>query len=250
MTSCTWPVDRTALPDPSAEEDQAALQEAIDTAVGVLWAFTGRRYSCCPRVIRPCPTEREGVGAWSMSWLHQLGGLDPRDWWEVVLCGCGPRCEASGPGVIHLPGQPCSVEAVTVAGVELDPAEYTLEGDRLYARSGRWPTQDLRRPDGDPGTWSVRYLEGIPPPAGAARMVALLAKEFLAVGTEKCKLPSTVETVSRRGLSMRMAPAEKLFPDQRTGIKSVDLWIAAHNPHGHTTPGVVSSPDYPAGGGI
>lgn len=247
--SCTWPVDRTLLPAPSAETDQEAVQEAIDTAVGILWAFTGRRYACCPRIIRPCPIERRGDTVWSNAWSYMLAELDPIGWWEITLCSCGPRCSATGPGVVHLPGQPCEIEAVMVDGAEIDSSAYVLEGDRLYARSGRWPAQDLSRPDGSPGTWSVRYLEGIPPPAGAARAVGLLAAQFLALGTDKCKLPPSVETVARRGVSVRMTPAEKLFPDQRTGIKPVDLWIAAHNPYGHAAPGAVSSPDYPAGGG-
>ncbi|WP_280248808.1 hypothetical protein [Nocardia abscessus] len=244
--SCTWPVDRTCLPTVTAPEDQVRLQGAIDTAVAVLWSFTGRVFGCCPRIVRPCPRERAGTLVWlpGLLWWPELdGGV-----WRNVLCGCGPSCSVNGPGVVHLAGGVCSVTEVKIDGAVIDSSLYVLEGDRLYATSGRWPQQDLQKPAGSPGTWTVEYLEGAPPPAGAAQMVGLLAREFWNACTGgKCRLPRRVESVTRQGVSMRMMDPAALFEKKQTGIEEVDLWVAAVNPYGHSQPPAVSSPDYPGG---
>jgi hypothetical protein len=241
---CTWPVDRSCLPDVDAELDIARMQEAIDTAVAILWAFTGRQFGQCPRIVRPCP-QRDTNDAWwapGWSWYVELAV------WDNTPCGCGPRCRVGGPGVVHLPGPVHSITAVTVGDSVLASTAYRLEGDRLYAMSGRWPSQNLERPAGEPGTWSVEYLSGLEPPAGAALMVGKLALEFWNACTGgKCRLPPRVESVVRQGVSMKMADPAVLFEDRRTGIREIDLWILAHNPHQMTAPSSVSSPDYPGG---
>ncbi|MCM6777934.1 hypothetical protein NDR87_31450 [Nocardia sp. CDC159] len=249
MSTCTWPVDRTCLPAVTAPEDQARLQSAVDTAVAVLWSFTGRQFGCCPITFRPCPREHDQ--GWPVSWLPGLAlstlWVDPV--WREWPCGCGPRCTASGPGVVHLPGPVCELTGVVIDGAVVDESAYTLEGDRLYAASGRWPRQDLTVAAGSPGTWTVDYLRGTPPPAGADRSVALLAREFwnACTGEQKCQLPRRVESVVRQGVSVKMADPAAVFEDMLTGIPEVDLWIASVNPHRLSAPSAVSSPDYRAG---
>ncbi|WP_280420644.1 hypothetical protein [Nocardia carnea] len=247
--SCTWPVSRTCLPDATSPEDKAQQQAAIDTAVLILWSFTGRRFGCCTRTVRPCPREEPGTAPlyWlpGYSWYPELdNGV-----WRNITCGCGPSCFAGGPGVVHLPGPVCSVVEVRVDGAVIDTSLYTLEGDRLYANSGRWPEQNMRLPAGSPGTWTVDYLQGQSPPAGADLMVGTLAREFLkaCAGDSKCRLPRNVESMTRKGVTMRMSEPAALFQDQRTGIPEVDMWVAAVNPHKEAWPGGVSSPDYPGG---
>lgn len=149
---------------------------------------------------------------------------------------------------MHLPGPVCSITDVWVSGVALEPEEYVLEGDRLYSVAGEWPQQDLTVPAGMPGTWKVDYLRGEEPPWGADQMVGLLAREFWAACTGgKCRLPKRVESLSRQGVSMKMADPAVLFENMQTGISEVDLWIAAVNPHRLSAQSAVSSPDYPAG---
>ncbi|CRY73576.1 hypothetical protein SAMN05421776_108214 [Nocardia farcinica] len=240
---CTWPVDYTCLPDVEAPEDVAILQQAVDTAVAVLWSFTGRQYGCCPRIVRPCPRDLDGprwfLPGWS--WFPELdGGV-----WRNISCSCGPTCRAGGPGVVHLPGPVCSVTSVTIDGAVIPSSAYVLEGDRLYSAVGEWPDQDLTRPAGSPGTWTVEYLQGQQPPAGAGMAVALLAKEFWsACRGEACALPKRVEQIARRGVSVRMADPAVLFEHFQTGIAQVDMWVAAVNPHRLSAPGAVSSPDF------
>jgi hypothetical protein len=231
----------------TAPEDVAQLQAAIDTAVHVLWSFTGRQFGCCPITVRPCPRDHDrGYLGWlpGDAWFPDLdSGV-----WRNIGCGCGPLCRTGGPGVVHLPGPVCSITSVTIDGAVIDSGLYVLEGDRLYATSGRWPDQDLSRPAGSPGTWTVEYLQGREPPAGADQMVGTLALEFwnLCKG-QKCRLPRGTESVSRQGVSMKIADPTALFQNMQTGIPEVDLWIAAVNPNRLSVPPAVISPDYPGG---
>ncbi|WP_280499026.1 hypothetical protein [Nocardia cyriacigeorgica] len=244
--SCQWPVATTCLPEVTAPEDKARLQAAVDTAVSVLWSFTGRQYGCCPRIVRPCPRDCDGPLFWlpGWSWYPELeAGV-----WRNITCSCGPTCTIGGPGVVHLPGPVCSVQEVTVDGAVIDSNLYVLEGDALYHRGGRWPDQDLTKPAGSPGTWTVSYLSGRTPPPGADQMVALLAKEFWAACTGgKCRLPRRVESLTRQGVSMKMSDPAVLFDQRVTGIPEVDLWISAVNPTQQIAPAAVFSPDFPGG---
>lgn len=249
---CLWPVQWDCLPrDLTDEADIVRLQGCVDTAVAVLWAFTGRQFGCCPRIVRPCPTPDQAdplASYWlpGLSWYPQLdGGV-----WRNISCGCGTSCQVRGPGVVHLPGPVCSIEEVVIDGAWIDPSLYTLEGDRLYLNSGRWPAQDLQAPAGSPGTWTVTYGQGLPAPHGAGQMVALLAQEFWKAcnNDATCRLPRRVESITRTGVSMRMSDPSALFEHHQTGIPEIDMWVAAINPHQLVAPPVVSSPDYPAGG--
>lgn len=248
---CLWPADYACLPTPETEADSIAQQQAVDTAVAVLWAFTGRQYGCCPRIVRPCPSPDSAddvLRAWlpGTSWYPELdGGV-----WRNIGCGCDGACAVRGPGVVHLPGPVCSIEEVVIDGAWIDTDLYVLEGDRLYATSGRWPAQDLTRPAGSPGTWSVTYGQGLAPPAGAAQMVGLLAAEFVKArcGDKTCRLPKGVESITRNGVAIRMSDPSALFRDQLTGLPEVDMWVSAINPHRLAVPPVVSSPDYPSRG--
>lgn len=248
MSPCTWPVSSACLP--AITEDNAALvQAAVDTSVAVLWSFTGRQFGACPALVRPCPREREN---WPWSWLPGYAWYPELDGgvWRNIGCGCGATCRVDGPGVVHLPGPVASIDSVTVDGAVIDSSLYVLEGDRLYATSGRWPEQDMGKPAGSPGTWSVEYLQGLEPPAGADQMVGILANEFYAActGDKKCRLPKNVESLSRQGVSMKMADPAVLFGNMQTGLPEVDMWVAAVNPNRLSAPPVVSSPDYPARG--
>lgn len=238
--SCDWPVDRTCLPalpalgdEPTADE-QAAYDLAVaqrsaaeDMAVFVLWALSGRQFGVCEETVRPCPTPAP------------VGG--------VLGCGCFGSCVRSGPSMVHLPGPVAAPDddrpvVVTIAGEVMDPAEYVIEGNVLYRRGGkRWPGQNLARPLGEPGTWSVTYWRGIPPPSGVERLTGLLAKEFLAAcaGDEKCRLPRNVAQIARQGVTYRYELASVIHAAGKTGLPEVDLWLAAVNPNRLTAAPVV-----------
>lgn len=241
---------RECLPVVTADPDQVRLQGCVDTAVSILWAFTGRQFGCLPVRLRPCPQSPDRPLYWLPGFLW--GTLAESDvWlWRTTLCGCGTRCRVGGPHIVHLPGPVAEVTAVTVGGEVMDPSGYVLEGDRLYTRLERWPDQDLRRPAGDEGTWTVDYLQGVPPPAGADQMVAILAREFwrACTGDKACRLPKRVESVSRQGISLKMFDPNALFTNSQTGIPEIDMWVQAVNPYHLAAPSAVSSPDYRPGG--
>ncbi|MFA5711473.1 hypothetical protein [Mycolicibacterium sp.] len=247
--TCQWPIDRTclpklpALPDSPSPEEQATYDEAKaqhDTAEGlavfILWALSGRQFGACPVTVRPCPAAPDRVV--SAHTGPSLMGWD-RGYWTSFECGCVGRCILSGPSMVHLPG-PVSEPTddfpviVTIAGEELDPAEFVVEGDVLYRRGGRpWPGQNLTRPLGESGTWSVTYRRGVPVPAEAGRLAGILAREFLAActGDDKCRLPSNVAAVTRQGVTHRYDTLSAILAAGKVGIREVDLWLAAVNPN-------------------
>jgi hypothetical protein len=244
---CVWPVDLSCLPalptlggDPTSEEqavyDTAVLARANaeSLAVQVMWALSGRQFGVCSTAARPCPEYARGYG-----YNPYVAVLDA-DSWVSWPCGCVGSCTVTGPRVVHLPGPVVEVTAVTVAGMVLDPGDYQLEGDALYRAGGVWPRQDLGRPLGEDGTWSVTYLRGIPVPAGVDTLTGVLAKEFIAACDDEgsCRLPRTVVSTSRRGVSHDFDPS-KILAAGKTGLAEVDLWLSAVNPHRLAEPPMV-----------
>lgn len=237
--SCTWPVDRTCyadLPAPEAPEYAAALatqNASEDMAIDILYKLSGQQFGTCDAVARPCPERGSqirfvGMQPWEPFVPVYWGGA-----WLNLTCGCaGSSCAVTGPRVVHLPGPVQSVESVHIGDELLAPSGYVLEGDVLYRIEGTWPGQDMGKPLGENGTWSVEYTKGYPPPAATAMLVALLAKEFvLACTDQKCRLPRNVTNVTRNGVSYQVYDPAKIFHAGKTGLAEIDLWLSATNPH-------------------
>lgn len=55
MSACTWPIDRSCLPEAETPEERVKQRLAEDLAVSVLWALSGRQFGQCPVIARPCP---------------------------------------------------------------------------------------------------------------------------------------------------------------------------------------------------
>jgi hypothetical protein len=239
--SFEWPIDRTGLPplqtpppDPVTEEYTKALNEhraAASLAATVMWALSGRQFGIYEHTVRPCrqsPLNHHGSGpvtSYVVSWEGS--------YWLNLPCGCAGGCRLTGPNVVHLPGPVVEVTEVKIADAVLSPLVWVLEGDRLYRRESAWPRQDLNRPLGDANTWSVTYRRGIAVPEGVAQLTGLLAKEFLeAINNEgRCRLPRTVTTASRNGVTYRVYDPAKIYANGKTGMPEIDLWLAAVNPH-------------------
>ena len=257
--SYTWPVDRTCLPDldeTATDQERVQLQEAIDTAVMVLWALTGRTYAVEDVIARPCPrlADSEEIAQWGTGWglTHGFVPLLIDGRWQNWT-GCGSDCTPEGKGVVRLPGPVAAVQEVRVDGVLIDPASYVLEGDLLYrTHGGEWPAQERSLPLGEPGTWSVAYQRGIAPPAGAAGMVGTLALEFwnMCQGTGQCRLPNRWQSIQRAGVSIQRADPTDILAQGYTGLPEVDAWIRALNPHNITQPTRLVTPDYANRGGL
>ncbi|MCM6774980.1 hypothetical protein NDR87_26405 [Nocardia sp. CDC159] len=239
--SCQWPIDRSCWPELCSPIDKQRMQYAADCAVFVLWALTGRQFGVCPVLARPCPIPDADpllgyvpIGPGSSGYYGSPGWFPVWEGgaWRNISCGCPDRCSRTGMAVVHLPGPVRTVDAVTIAGGALADTEWALEGDYLYRTGGaQWPRQNLRAPLGEPGTWSVAYQRGYPPPPGAQTHVGQLALEFFnACSGGKCRLPKRVQTVARQGVSMQMIDPNDLFGAGLTGIDTIDLWIRAINP--------------------
>lgn len=233
----TWPVARHMLPQ---DEDTPGLGDAIDSAVGVLWSLTGRQYGLRAVEARPCPTGACSSGV----------PLAPARPWEPVLDNGTIRNVASSmvpcgrEGALTLPGPVHSLREFVVDGEPRDLGELHVEGSRVSMRSGGWPAQNLSQPSTEPGTWSIRYLQGLAPPPGAAAMVATLAHEFLnATQGGKCRLPRRTTQVQREGVTVSLVDPSAIFESGSTGLSEVDLFIRAHNPYKHVEQAAIWSPD-------
>ena len=238
VVSCDWPVERGCLPDlpPPGDDPEyvgalAQRNAAEDLAVHVLWALSGRQFGVCDTTVRPCPNYSQGFGYGPFIPTLDMGH------WVNWPCGCIGSCSVSGPQVVHLPGPVAEIVEVRIGGVPLAESGYQLEGNALYriCDSGcQWPRQDLGRPLGESGTWSVTYALGIPVPAGVDKLTGQLAREFLnaACGDEdECRLPRTLVSTTRRGVTNVFDPS-KILAAGKTGLTEVDLWLSAVNPHG------------------
>lgn len=235
-TLCDWPVDRSCYPAVEGDLDMAKQRYAEELAVQVLWALSGRQFGVCPVVLRPCPQPSPAVryGGWYGSVpFYPLwnGGA-----WRNVTCGCIGQCDWRAPTVVHLStttGLPIQeVLEVKIGATVLDESAYVLEGDLLYRTGGiAWPNQDLSKPMGTDGTWSVTYTRGNPVPEGVGVFVGLLAKEFMnACSGGKCRLPRRVRSVTRQGVTMDMADPTSIYAEGLTGLPEIDTWIKAVNP--------------------
>ena len=232
--SCPWPVDRTCLPelpalsDPPTQDEQdaydaavAARNDAENKAVSVLWALSGRQFSCEERIVRPEPVAGGGI----CDEGPLIEAYYRNDWRGVPLAGPSPRS-------VRLAGPVQSIVTVTIEDTVLDESEYVLEGDLLYRRNGKWPRNDMSRPRGEVGTWSVTYIQGTPPPAFVGGFVGELASEMMmaCADQKRCRLPRTVVSTSRSGVSHVFDPTRMLAAGF-TGLSGVDTWLASVNPN-------------------
>lgn len=238
--TCGWPVDRTCLPDLPDENDPdydmvlADRTHAENTAVYVLWSLTGRQFTNCDVIVRPCPAPSQPQWRPGSSYDQTVPPWSPMfayGRWSNVGCGCVGRCTVAGPKLIHLPPEASHVSEVRIAGAVLDPVNYVQEGNRLYRRDAPWPSQNLSLPLGEEGTWSVTYTGGTPPPPFVAKIVGSLAREMMIACTgNKCRIPRTVVSTSRGGVSHVFDPSRMLTLGF-TGLEECDGWIAAVNPN-------------------
>lgn len=254
----TWPIDRSGTltpPDPvpveGADGYVAMIQQnaAAQLAVEVMWALSGRQFGLADETVRPCRDDRntwsgrrfyEGYfdtaydGVYDVSWGYDLFFWGSGDGYVSTACGCtGGGCRLSGPRAVHLPGPVYAVTEVKIADTVLDPSTYSIENNVLYRVEHMWPRQDLGRPMGEVNTWSVQYQRGIPAPVGVDVLTGILAREFLAAITadSKCRLPRTVTTVSRQGVSYRAYDPAVIYANGKTGLPEIDIWLASINPY-------------------
>lgn len=155
---------------------------------------------------------------------------------------------------IVLPGLVAEVVQVRIDGVSLPMSAYRVDnGNRLVRTDGMsWPScQHMSRDaaSDDPvvaqGTMGVWYVPGIKPSTAGLWAAGVLTCEFTkACSGGKCRLPSSVTSIARQGISMEIATG--MFADGMTGIREVDAYLTSINPNALRQPSRVWSPDLPA----
>jgi hypothetical protein len=84
-----------------------------------------------------------------------------------------------------------------------------------------------------------------------AAVTALLtyAREIylLSIDSDECGLPERVTSIDREGLGIQLLTPQDFLDKMRTGIGSVDTWLALANPKQATRPSQVFTPDSPPG---
>lgn len=240
---CQWPLAPLTC-DALDDLDYGLDDDIRQMATSRLWNWTGRVFGLCELTIRPCKrrcpeSETTYAGATGVPgtpgpWRPVLIDGD----WINLRCGrCGDVCSCTTVSSIRLPGPVDSIVSVVVDGATVDPSAYRVDNrSQLVRQDGSsWPDcQDLSKPAGEVGTWSVTYKRGVPVPKGGQVAAAMLACEMAKaiVAPKDCQLPRRViQSVTREGITLGF----DLFEDiekGKTGIWMVDDWVASvvHRP--------------------
>lgn len=153
-------------------------------------------------------------------------GLCPVEWSTPPICECSCACTCRGCSVA-LPGPVNSIISVVIDDEEVDPDTYIIQNDRLM-RAEAWPR-----------VFTVDYLRGIAPPAGAGLAVEQLAREVMAAKcrNDACRLPTNLRSRSRNGDTIELGEIK----EGKTNIPLVDMWVTAVN--GIALPSETWTPD-------
>lgn len=235
----------------------------------LMYELSGRQFSglCGPVTVRPCQascgrTWGWGTGGWSWSWGYWSGAWGYGWFWGNE--GGPRRCSCGYDSVIEIAGYPVTeITEVKINGQVLAPTftdgspTYRLDQWRYLTRLAdpdqrdfplHWPfCQRLDLQDDQPGTFSVSYRYGVPPPPlgiEAAKQIA--CQLMLAQSGQACTIPAKVTRIVRQGSTLDMVtPVAAILRAGGTGLFLVDSFIAAYNPNGLRRRPSVFSPDLP-----
>lgn len=242
------------------------LDPYAEFASQLMYELTARQFQgTCQRKVRPC---RQTCQCWGAG--TAVGGLGPWYWPSGIsgywwggwswISECGDTCGCGHESYVRLAGYPIQrILQVKVNGdVLVEGVDYRLDGRRDLIRLADltadpvvdrfWPAcQDLSLPDTEPGTYSVTYEWGAPPPEGGKLAAAQLAVELFRASPAnggECRLPNRVERVVRQGITMdRIVPVADMLRAGQTGLGLVDAFIAMTNPQNAKRRSAVYSPD-------
>lgn len=223
------------------DADVQCRAEAL--AWATLRTLSGGRVGNCAVVMRPClspPCDACHNDVWMRPQIrdgHWFNWVCP-----TPRCSCERMCE------IVLPGPVAVVSNVSWSGEDLPLSSFRLDnGNVLVRQDGEcWPScQRLDLPLGSPCTLGVTYVPGLVPGPTGEWAAGVLACEFAKACTGgRCRLPSSVTTIARQGVSMDLATG--MFADGFTNIREVDAYLLSINPYQLRTPPTVWSPDLDA----
>lgn len=226
--TCVWEPDPACLGAAWEGYDAEEQARALMLASSSLQMLTYYRVGTCPVTIRPCPAEPRCGCEWTP---HIRNGL----WYNDCPCRstCAPLSE------VDIPGPVGYIESFKIDGAEVDlyNGDWRLDDGHLLVWQGEGDspipsTQDLNKPDTEPGTWSITYSNSYKVGPDGRLAVAYLAMEFAKACAPKgkCALPRGVTNVVRNGVSFTIEAG--LFPGGLTGIEIVDQFILKWAPAG------------------
>lgn len=229
---CPWPVDAACFDEEWTAMDPAVQTRALAFASATLYRLTGYRVGGCPIVVRPCKAGCAGQaphwfpGAWMYPQINAAG------MW-VNSCGCESDCSCTELCEVELPAPVAKVLDIAVGPDPVSPDDYRVDGNRVvWTGDGDcpWPVcQDMTADVGEEGSFSIRYLNSYPVDGMGAYAAAVLAMEFAqACIGNNCRLPATVTSISRQGVSFDIPTGA--FPNGFTGIREVDAYLGLWNP--------------------
>lgn len=174
-------------------------------------------------------------------------------WWNEN----GQQIGCNGVSRVKLSGYPVrQIRQVKINGDVLDPACYRLDEWRYLTRmdlpgpppvQGWWPScQAMGLNDDQPGTFSIDYVWGVPPPPLGVQAAAQLACQLYLVcigDAENCILPAGVTKVDRQGVTVERQLLADLYSNTGTGLVAVDAFLASYNANRSKMRASVYSPD-------
>lgn len=224
FVGCIWPADPACQTEEWEHYPEGVKIRSMALASSTMEALVAHRVKGCPITIRPCR----------------------------ALCGCSrPVCgSCRGGSEITLPYVGRLVE-VMVDGEVQELSDFRVDDRATIVFQGEGDSpfdspQNLSKPLGEVGTWSITFYDAEPVDTLGAVAVTELALDFARAcqGRSECRLPTGVRTVVRFGATYDVQPG--MFPDGFTGIELVDAYIEIWNPGGgRNQPGGVWSPDLP-----
>lgn len=197
------------------EPDGMYTDEAIETASFVLYKLTGEKY---PGI----STSTDVISSSQVADFSTKPALIGGRMYNL------PRNSYGGQRELDLRQKPVhAVHSVDINGIILDPSEYTLRNNAYIVRRtpNLWilgPTDEL----------TVTYTHGARPPRAGKAAATRLANEIILWynGDPACALPERITSVSRQGMSYTIVAPQDFLEMGKTGINSVDSFIAAANP--------------------
>jgi hypothetical protein len=235
--------------------------EAATAASDILYELSGKIFpgQCGPVTVRPVsrPTDID-TRAWgatlsTVGWVASQGFASAYGSFNPAVLAHYGTLE---PPQIELPYPVTEVVQVKIDGEVIPEDEYELRDFKTLVRlrptastvpTARWgwPTsQIMDLPDTEPGTFSVTYMYGNPPPA-MGKIAARKLAEYLALPLlgETKDYPKRVTSVARQGVSTMVTDVMDLLREGMLGIYECDLFIKTYNPSKLKRQAAVWSPD-------
>jgi hypothetical protein len=243
-----------------ASQLEALCAESATAASDILYELSGRVFpgECGPVTVRPVsrPTDidtRSWATLFPVGWVASQGFASAYGSYNPAVLA---RYGSLEPPTIELPYAVTEIVQVKIDGETIPADEYELRDFKSLvrirpssstvpvARYG-WPTsQIMDLADTEPGTFSVTYKYGVPPPA-AGKIAARKLAEYLIMPQlgDANHFPQRIRSISRQGVSAMVTDVLDLLKQGMLGIYECDLFINSVNPNKNARQAAVWSPD-------